>query len=144
MLFKNWESIENKAEKGVYIFDRKISISPDYKIWFFFCSVSGRFDIDITNKPLNMTNIEYVMKEMKELERIYFIYIKTEDPSTALVFLDSCKEFSFLKSIELEIKEKSNVLQYYRIKEVIITLTKQGKRVKICRPSKVSSSYFSF
>ena len=142
--FKYWNSIENKEEKGVYIFDRKIQISPDYEIGFFYFSIAERFDIEIINKPLSMTNIENVMNEMKELENIYFISIKAEDPSTALVFLNSCKEFSFLKSIELEIKEKWNLLQYYRIKEVIITLTKQGKRVKIYKSSKVASSYLSF
>ena len=45
--FKNWVALENKEEKGVYIFDRKISISPDYKIGFFSFLLLGDWILEL-------------------------------------------------------------------------------------------------
>ena len=141
--FLFWKSIDNKEEKGVYIFDRKIPISPDYILRFNYSDRTKRFKIKIVNKPLCKSNFKNLFKEIKELRSIYFISLFIEDPYTALFFLNLWREFALMKSIELIIKMKCNVLQNYMIDKASSTLLRWGKRVKVVKHSIISVNYIS-
>ena len=143
-IINNWKSKENKIEKCFYIFDKKIPISSDLDARFIYSYKNEKFKLKITNKPLSQIDIENLIKKIRGLGCIYFISLITEDPSSALVFLNHCEKLPLLKSIELRIDKKWDLEQSFEIREFVDRLLKQGKTIKITRSSGTAVNYISY
>ena len=130
-----WESVVNKANNSIYIFDKMISTESEYKVWFNYLYKEDRFCIRMTNKPLSKADIEHLIKMIKDIGYIYLIKVLIDDPSSAIEFLNYWNKLSFLKSIEMKIKKNWSIKQNYEIEEVMTKFIKQEKKWKIYRPS---------
>ena len=138
-----WESIQSESENEILIFNRKITLSSDFKIWFEYSYKEDQFKFRISNKQLSKTDIDNFMKEISDLGFVYFVSVVADDPSSALAFLNNWRKIPWLKSIELKIEQKWDAIQSMEINDIVKEILNQGKRVKIIRPMNKTRNYVS-
>ena len=142
-LINYWESLQNDKEKRICIFNNKLPISLDFKAWFNYFQKEERTILKIENKDLSKIEVENLIKDINWHSGICSISLLVDNSSSALVFLNHWSKISQLKSITLYISKKSSIHHNYEVRETVIKLLKQGKRVKISYPKRTVISYLS-
>ena len=142
-IIKYWESIKNKDDEWIYIFQNMIPITWNVKVKFNYSYNDKKLMIRFWGDTLNKDEIKNLIEVIDGLGYIYSILFHVEFPSVAIIFLNHWKEISHLKSIMIYIREKINIEQNYELRRVVSALSKQSKRVSIFKSSFVQCNYSS-
>ena len=90
--------------------------------------------LNVENVSLNKEDIQSVLKLLKNLSNINNVTAVSfiiDKPSSALTFLNFCIELPFLNSINLKIKKKPNIKEFFEVGDSVNILIGMKKKVKV-------------
>ena len=121
----------NPDDNWINLLDGKIQIESSAIFRVSYWQNESGIQFDIQNVSLKTKDIDSIIKNIKSIGYVAKVSLTIEDPSSALTFLNCCKELPFLNSIVLQIKKKPCILERFEIGDIANELRNKKKRVKI-------------
>ena len=130
-----WYFHNNKITEQLNILNKIILTELQTTLKIIYSFKSNKFQLIATEYYLNNEEVNYLEKIMNKLSHIYTVSVTIENPSSVIIFLNSCKSFLYLKSISLKLKNQWNLKESFEIRDAIVKLEGIGKRVIMHTPS---------
>ena len=121
----------NKDDNWINLLDEKIKIESSAIFRVSYWQNESGIQLDVQNVSLKIKEIDSIINNIKSIGYVTKVSLTIEDPSSALTFLNCCKELLFLNSIVLQIKKKPCILDSFEIGDIVNELRSKKKRVKI-------------
>ena len=112
-ILKDSELRINMTEKWAYIFYWKIPFTSNIILEVKYLNKESGIHLKVENVSLNRKDIESIQKLLKNLSHVTAVSFIINEPYLALTFLNFCIELPFLNSIQLKIKMKPSLIEFF-------------------------------
>ena len=121
----------NPDDNWINLLDVKIQIESSAIFKVRYWQNESGIQLDVQNVSLKINEIDSIINNIKSIGYVTKVSLTIEEPSSALTFLNCCKELPFLNSIVLQIKKKPCILERFEIGDIANELRNLKKRVKM-------------